>query len=96
MFVTEEAITGGGGFGKGWSEIKIKPGAFAKAAMRFDYGRFNESVSGLEIGMSAEFYASEIPYTSLPEKEAIIHAGLCSHPVWKAKITTLTSPLIHS
>jgi hypothetical protein len=55
------SITGGGGFGKGWSEIKIKPGAFAKAAMRFDYGRFNESVSGLEIGMSAEMYASKIP-----------------------------------
>jgi hypothetical protein len=54
-------ITGGGGFGKGWNEIKIKPGAFAKFAMRFDYGRFNESVSGLEIGVSAEMYASKIP-----------------------------------
>ena len=61
LFVSEDAITGGAGFGKGWNEIKIKPGAFAKAAMRFDYGRFNESVSGLEIGMSAEFYASKIP-----------------------------------
>lgn len=55
------SITGGGGFGKGWSEIKVKPGVFAKFAMRFDYGRFNESVSGLEIGLSGEFYASKIP-----------------------------------
>lgn len=54
-------IVGGAGFGKGWNEIKIKPGAFAKAALRFDYGRFNEVVSGIEVGISAEFYASKIP-----------------------------------
>jgi hypothetical protein len=54
-------IVGGGGFGKGWNEIKIKPGAFVKAALRFDYGRFNEIVSALEVGISAEFYSSKIP-----------------------------------
>lgn len=54
-------IQGSSGLGKGWNEIKVKPGAFVKAAMRFDYGRFNESVSGLEVGMSAEVYASKIP-----------------------------------
>ncbi|MGH2553832.1 MAG: hypothetical protein ACRDEB_08945, partial [Chitinophagaceae bacterium] len=35
-------VVGGGGLRKGWSEIKIKPGGFVKAALRFDYGRFNE------------------------------------------------------
>jgi hypothetical protein len=54
-------IVGGGGFGKGWSEIKIKPGGFAKAALRFDYGRFNEVVSGLEAGVSLEAFANKIP-----------------------------------
>ncbi len=53
-------LTGSGGLGKGWDGIKVKPGVFAKTAMRFDYGRFNEAVSGLEIGMSAEAYASNI------------------------------------
>jgi hypothetical protein len=52
---------GAAGLRKGWNELKIKPGAFVKAAMRFDYGRFNESVNGLEIGMSLEGYASKIP-----------------------------------
>ncbi|HEY6505985.1 MAG TPA: hypothetical protein VIZ28_18550 [Chitinophagaceae bacterium] len=61
LFVTGDAITGGAGLGKGWGEIKVKPGVFAKIAMRFDYGRFNESVSGLEIGMSAEYYVSDVP-----------------------------------
>jgi hypothetical protein len=51
---------GSGGFGKGWDELKVKPGAFAKAGMRFDYGRFNEVVSGLEIGFSVEYYPDEI------------------------------------
>lgn len=54
-------INGGAGFGKGWSEIKVKPGVFGKIAMRFDYGRFNESVNALEIGMSLDYYASKIP-----------------------------------
>jgi hypothetical protein len=54
-------ITGAAGFGKGWDEIKVKPGVFAKGAMRFDYGRFNESVSALEIGVSVEYYFSKIP-----------------------------------
>ena len=54
-------IQGGGGLGKGWNEIKIKPGAFVKSALRFDYGRFNEVVSGIEAGLSLEFYGSKIP-----------------------------------
>jgi len=52
---------GASGLGKGWSEIKVKPGGFVKAAMRFDYGRYNESVNGLEIGVSLEAYADKIP-----------------------------------
>ena len=54
-------IVGGGGLGKGWGELKIKPGGFVKTALRFDYGRFNEVVSGIEIGLSGEFYSSKIP-----------------------------------
>lgn len=53
-------IIGGGGLGKGWGEMKIKPGAFVKGALRFDYGRFNEAVSGIEVGISAEFYGDKI------------------------------------
>jgi hypothetical protein len=55
------SIIGGGGFGKGWGEMKMKPGVFAKTALRFDYGRFNEVVSGIEVGISAEMYGSKIP-----------------------------------
>lgn len=75
LFLDQSAIISGGGFGKGWGEIKIKPGAFAKVAMRFDYGRFNEAVSGLEIGMSAEVYADNIPILFMQEdNQVFFHA----------------------
>lgn len=61
LFLDPGSIIGGGGLGKGWGEIKMKPGAFLKTAIRFDYGRFNETVTGLEVGLSGEFYASKIP-----------------------------------
>jgi hypothetical protein len=54
-------IVGAGGLGKGWSDMKMKPGAFAKTALRFDWGRFNETVTGMEIGLSGQFYSSKIP-----------------------------------
>ena len=50
-----------GGFSKGWNEIKVTPGAYAKAALRFDYGRYNEIVSAIEVGITAEYYSKKIP-----------------------------------
>ncbi len=55
------SILGGAGFGKGWNEMKLKPGAYARAALRFDYGRYNELVSGIEVGVNADFYSEKIP-----------------------------------
>lgn len=54
------SILGSAGFTKGWSEVKLRPGLFAKASLRFDFGSYNESISALEIGFSAEGYAKEI------------------------------------
>jgi hypothetical protein len=62
-------IYGGGGLGKGWSELKIKPGVYAKTGLRFDIGRFNEVVTAIEAGVSAEYYFSKIPIMAKqPEK----------------------------
>lgn len=55
-----EFIIGGSGFTYGWNEMKIKPGAHGKLAMRFDYGRFNETVAAIEAGITAEYYFSKI------------------------------------
>ena len=75
LFLSKSVISGGGGFGKGWSEIKIKPGVFGKVAMRFDYGRFNETVSGLEIGMMLEAYGSKVPIMLLNKDKRLFFQG---------------------
>jgi hypothetical protein len=75
LFLDQSAIISGGGFGKGWGEIKIKPGAFAKVGLRFDYGRFNETVSAIEIGLSVEAYASKVPILLLQEEKQVFIQG---------------------
>jgi len=49
------------GIAGGWNELKVRPGAYLKTAMRFDYGRLNETVTAIEVGLSAEYYSSKIP-----------------------------------
>lgn len=48
------------GIAGGWKELKVRPGLYAKTAMRFDYGRLNETVTAIEVGLSAEYYSSSI------------------------------------
>jgi hypothetical protein len=59
-FLFYDPNNSGAGFIKGWNEVKLTPGAYLKAALRFDFGRFNESVSAVEIGMSVEAYADKV------------------------------------
>ncbi len=61
LFLSPSNIYGATGFTKGWKEVKVKPGVFVKSALRFDFGRYNESVQALEIGLSAEGYSQKIP-----------------------------------
>jgi hypothetical protein len=61
LFLSNGNIIGGSGFTKGWNELKIKPGLFVKTALRFDFGRYNESMQALEIGVSVEGFAQKIP-----------------------------------
>ncbi len=61
LILDKDALYGSAGMGKGWNEVKIVPGAFAKAALRFDYGRYNEMISAIQCGVNAEFYTSKMP-----------------------------------
>ena len=51
----------GAGFGKGWNQMTVTPGVYAKASLRFDYGKYNELLNALEVGVMAEFYNKAIP-----------------------------------
>jgi len=48
-------------FAKGWNGLKITPGIYVKSSVRFDYGRFNEMINAIEVGVMGEFYAKKIP-----------------------------------
>jgi hypothetical protein len=75
LFLDRYSITGGSGLFKGWSEVKIKPGLYAKAALRFDFGRYNESVQALEIGMSLDAYADRIPLLVYNDPKRLFFQG---------------------
>lgn len=51
----------GPGLFKGWSHIKLTPGFYIKPALRFDYGRYNDLVSAIEVGVTGEYYTKKIP-----------------------------------
>jgi len=60
-YVNQVNIIGGPGLGQGWNKMKMIPGVYLKSALRFDYGKYNEVVSALEIGASLEYYSKKIP-----------------------------------
>ena len=62
-------------FGKGWGEMKITPGVFAKTGLRYDFGRYNEVVSGIEIGISAEYYSGNIPIMLYQKDKQFFYQG---------------------
>ncbi|HEX5667834.1 MAG TPA: hypothetical protein VFX73_03460 [Chitinophagaceae bacterium] len=53
-------ILGSSGLGKGWGEMKFRPGVHAKSALRFDWGRFNNTVSAVEAGFNVEYYFQDV------------------------------------
>jgi hypothetical protein len=64
----------GTGLRFGWNELKFVPGVHAKAALRFDYGRFNEVVTAIEIGMNIEAYSRKVQIMLLnPDKQVFFN-----------------------
>jgi len=61
LFLDPTIILGHGSLGKGFNEIQFVPGAYARTSLRFDYGRYNELISALEVGLNAEFYSKSMP-----------------------------------
>ncbi len=51
---------GGPSFGTGWDKLKLNPGLYAKIGVRFDFGKYNEMLSAIEIGISEEYYFKKV------------------------------------
>jgi hypothetical protein len=66
---------GASGFTVGWNKVQPKFGLSAKGALRFDYGRFNETVSAIEVGLNAEYYFGKVAQmTYSPERSFFFNA----------------------
>ncbi len=61
IFLNPALIVGASPFGKGFGEMKFVPGAHIKTALRFDYGRYNETISAIEVGINFEYYSDKMP-----------------------------------
>lgn len=59
-FLDPSVIVGASSFSKGIPHITVIPGLHLRGSLRFDYGRFRESLSALEIGFNADYYANKI------------------------------------
>jgi hypothetical protein len=64
-------IYGGPNFGTGWNNLKVTPGIYLKPALRFDYGKYNEVVSAIEVGLIGEFYTKKIPQMIYTEQKQL-------------------------
>ncbi len=73
------------GFGSGWDKLSIKPGLNAKTAIRFDYGRFNQNVTAIEVGVTAEYYFSKIPLDYLVTQKQLFFNAYISIMFGKRK-----------
>lgn len=74
-FLDPGRIDGTPGFTKGFTEGTFVPGAFGRLALRFDYGRYNEFLSALEVGLNAEYYTKKMPIMiDVPEKQFFFNA----------------------
>ena len=59
-FLDPNSIVGSSSISKGIPHITVIPGLHLRGSLRFDYGRFRESLSALEIGFNADYYAKKI------------------------------------
>ena len=67
-FLTQDPVSGPN-FGTGFNKLKVTPGAYAKAGLRFDYGKYNEMINALEVGVVAEVYSKAIPQMAFTKHE---------------------------
>jgi hypothetical protein len=60
LFLNDPLIYGGTGLKYGWNEMTFVPGFHSKASLRFDWARFNQTISALEIGFEFDYYTQKV------------------------------------
>ena len=60
-FLEPQDINGSSGFSKGWDELTLAPGIYAKGSLMFDWGANDSFAKILELGLSADIFFKNIP-----------------------------------
>lgn len=60
-FINQSNIVRSAGFTQGFGELKMVPGGQLKSMLHFDFAASRKTVSAIETGVSAEYYAESIP-----------------------------------
>jgi len=66
---------GASGVTTGWDQLKIRPGVSVKAGLRFDYGRYNDMVSAIEAGVTADYYFQGVEQMLFNKEKQFYFAG---------------------
>ena len=78
-------ILGGPSIGTGWNKLTLTPGLYLKAAARFDFGKYNEMVNALEVGVTGEFYSKKIPQMAFNKERKFFFSAYVSLMFGKRK-----------
>lgn len=84
LFLSNSIIQGTG-LRNGWGEMKLIPGLHGKLALRFDYGRFNDMVSAVEVGVNTEYYFSKPEIMLFNESKPLFFSGYVAILIGKRK-----------
>jgi hypothetical protein len=84
-FLDFNRINNGPNLGTGWNKLKMTPGLYLKTALRFDFGKYNEMVNAIEVGVTGEYYAKKIPQMVFNKEEQFFLSAYVSLMFGKRK-----------
>lgn len=74
-FLNSAGYIRGPSLGTGWNRMKVRPGLYLKPALRFDYGKYNEVVNAIEVGITTEFYSKPIEQMVYQKNQRFFFSG---------------------
>lgn len=59
--INQNDVIGNSAFSKGFNELNLKMGAFAKAGFNFDWGDFSDEIKAIEVGVYVDAFPQRLP-----------------------------------
>jgi hypothetical protein len=74
-FLNKDTYSRGPSFGTGWNRLTVTPGVYVKPAVRFDYGKYNEMINAIEVGVTAEYFTKPIQQMVFQKNRSFFISG---------------------